>query len=141
MRPSPRLYLAEHWPGVRVFYRVLDRGHWGRTVWTPEGPVIYLRCDLGPIARRVTLSHEIGHLELGPPDDLDENERQAVKWTARFLLPDVKEFARTLAEHDERQAAKRLQVTRTVLLDRIDAMTEDEREVYRVVMMKATVAA
>ena len=140
---SPRAYLAEHWPNVKIYLRVLPGGHWGRTVWTDDGPEIYLRADLGRIARRVTLAHEIGHLELGPPEpgDEDDNERDAVAWAARFLLPDIAALGRVLAPHDVGEAARRLMVTKTVLLDRLDLMGDDERARLSMVLAKAGVAA
>ena len=139
---SPWLYLEEHWPDVRVFLRTLNNEHWGRTVWTAAGPVIYMRALLGPVAERCTLWHEIAHLELGPPavPECPVNEQQAVEWTARRLLPDPRQLARILAADDVVAAAKRLRVTRRVLYDRLRGLDANERAIFETVISRAQVA-
>ena len=139
---SPWLYLSEHWPHVRVFLRALNNDHWGRTVWTAAGPVIYLRALLGPIAERCTLWHEIAHLELGPPavPECPLNEQQAVEWTARRLLPDPRHLGRVLAANDVATAARTLRVTRRILYDRLRCLDDTERAIFETVIARAEVA-
>lgn len=137
MDPNPWLYLKEHWSDVPVYIRLLG-GDWGRTIWTPDGPQIYLAHTLGPIARRVTLAHEIQHLEHGLPHDLDENEQVVVADTARWLLPDVDEIGHRLVDLDVARAARELQVTRSVLLDRLDVLTHAEQGRLGVLLTKAS---
>lgn len=128
---DPWLYLDEHFPDAKVLVRFLPHGQWGRVEWT-DPPTITLRANLGPIARRTTLWHEIGHLELDTND-----EQPVIEWTARWLLRDIEEVGRLLSTMDVRDAARELRVTRCLLLKRLNCMDAAEEQRLAVVMGRA----
>lgn len=125
--PDPWQTLATDWPKVEVFVRYLpDR--WGQTVWDGDRPHVELAHDLGPVQRRCTLAHELHHLYAGRPCSsfCGGNERDVTEATARWLLPDITVVGDALRNRSLRNAAEALQVTRQVLNDRLDCMTDAE---------------
>lgn len=135
---DPWMYLMERHPDVRV--RLLPPSHlgtrWGQTLWHGGVPEIHLAFDLGKIQRRCTLAHELHHVIKGEPCAplCPDDEADVVEQTARFLLPDLDIIAVTLAKHDLEQSAERLGVTRNVLCDRLDSMTEPELVQFNTLM-------
>lgn len=81
------------------------------------GGLITLRKDLGPVARRVTLAHEIAHHLAGDNPTTDpvlhaRQERRAWEQTARWLIhPDAYAAAETLHGPHEGALAHELGVT------------------------------
>ena len=59
----------------------------------PEGPIIGLPEDAGPLEKAWLLAHELGHLaqHSGPKNDLSyrKGESQADRWAARALIPEA----------------------------------------------------
>lgn len=127
---NPWHALKTEWPRVRVYVRY-SPDRWGQTIWPDTGsPYIELAHDLGRIQRRCTVAHELHHLAVGKPcaSFCDTNERRVVEDTARWLLPDLADVGRALAEHDMETAAELLSVTVEVLNDRLDTMTAAEEK-------------
>lgn len=125
---DPWVYLETRHPEVKVFLRA-DLGlRWGQTLWRDGVPEIHLAVDLGKIQRRCTLAHELQHVMRGAPCRplCPQDEADVVEETARWLLPDLAQVAAMLARYALPEAAERLMVTRNVLTDRLDALTEDE---------------
>jgi hypothetical protein len=87
-----------------------------------------LAFDLGRIQRRCTLAHELHHVIKGEPCTplCPDDEADVIEQTARFLLPDLEPVADALSRLDLERAAEALNVTRNVLLDRLDGFTEPE---------------
>lgn len=88
--------------------------------------------------RRCTLAHELAHIELGHINGAtDAEESQAREHAARRLIPidrlmDALRWADNLSE-----VAHELWVDEQTLMDRIDTLTEDERQ--RLVDLHATI--
>lgn len=127
--PDPRRTLGAKWPGVRIWVRWMPE-HYARTVWADDGPFIELAPDLGPEQQAMSLAHELAHLELGRPcrSFCDTNEREAVAWTARYLIPDIEPLGRLLQRHDVVDTARRLGLPPEAVTDRLAAMTPAEVE-------------
>lgn len=125
---DPWMYLADRHPEVRVFVRADLGRRWGQTVWREGVPEIHLAVDLGKIQRRCTLAHELHHVMRGAPCRplCPQDEADVIEETARFLLPDLRIVAATLASADLARAAEQLMVTRNVLTDRLDGLTDEE---------------
>lgn len=128
INPNPWHALASDWPKVPIFIRVLP-DKWGQTIWEGDRASIELAHDLGPVQQRCTLAHELHHLEAGKPCSsfCGINERDVVEATARWLLPDLAVIGRALASADMARAADRLDVTVTVLNDRLVCLSEMEQ--------------
>lgn len=81
------------------------------------GGLITLRSDLGPVARRVTLAHEVAHHLAGDEPTVDavldaRQERRAWEQTARWLIcPAEYKFAERLHGPHEGALAHELGVT------------------------------
>lgn len=122
------MYLTDRHPEVKIRLRADLGTRWGQTVWREGVPEIHLAVDLGKIQRRCTLAHELHHVMHGPPCRplCPEDEAEVVEATARFLLPDLRAVAVTLAQLDLEHAAEALMVTRNVLTERLDGLTDDE---------------
>lgn len=120
--PDPWVALAQNWPAVKIYIRVMpDR--WGQTIWSHSGPpYIELAHDASVIQQRCTLAHEYHHLDLGAEAD-EQDVREA---TARWLLPDLSRVGVELEKRGVRVAAERLQVTSKVLNDRLTTLTTHE---------------
>lgn len=88
-RWSPRLFLRECHPDVRLYVRDLPAGVQG--CCDHEKRVIWLNSKLGDVQGRCTLAFEIGHLLQGPtPTDpclAAAHRRAAEDWAAQMLLP------------------------------------------------------
>lgn len=122
------MYLQDRHPDVRIHLRHDLGTRWGQTIWRDGVPEIHLAYDLGKVQRRCTLAHELQHVLNGPPCRplCPDDEADVIESTARYLLPDLAPIAGVLALHDLTEAAELLNVTRTVLTDRLDSLTEDE---------------
>lgn len=125
---DPWQYLADRHPEVKVRLRADLGRRWGQTVWLEGVPEIHLALDLGKTQRRCTLAHELQHVLRGAPCQplCPADEADVVEATARWLLPDLLPIAVALAGYELTEAAERLMVTRNVLTDRLDSLTEDE---------------
>lgn len=136
-RPDPWLY--SEGLDVPVYLRADLGTRWGQTVWRDGVPEIHLAYDLGKIQRRCTLGHELVHVSRGAPCRplCREDEAATVEATARWLLPDLGAVARQLAHCDMRDAAEDLSVTRNVLTDRIDSLTEVELRTFGELLAEA----
>ena len=124
---APWQYLDEHHPNVTVHLVPLaDR--WGETVWDGPAIRINLALDLSEIQRRCVLAHELMHVKAGAPCQnlCPDNEAKVIEQTAAWLLPDIAELARALNDCDVDTAATNLLVTRKVLLDRLEWLSDDE---------------
>ena len=124
---DPWQVLDASWPWVKIrIVHAPDR--WGQTVWINGKPHIELAHDLGHIQQRCTLAHELHHLEIGQPCTpyCGGNERTVVEATARWLLPDIDALGGHLADQDIDTAARELEVTRQVLIDRLTTLSADE---------------
>lgn len=101
---------------------------WGQTIWRDGVPEIHIAFDLGKIQRRCTLAHELHHVLNGPPCRplCPDDEADVIEQTARYLLPELPSIAGAVALHDLTEAAEILNVTRNVLCERLDALTDDE---------------
>jgi len=124
---DPWQYLARNLPHVKVHIRAMtDR--WGQAVWVNGAPSIELAHDLGRVEQRCTLAHEVHHIMAGAPcvSLCADNELQVIEATARWLLPDLDAVGAALCEHDVVTAAARLDVTVTVLNDRLHTLTAME---------------
>lgn len=128
-RPDPWKELRDRWPRVGLFVDALEDDLWGYTDWAGEFPSIILAFDLGRVQRRCTLAHEIQHLEYGKPcrPECPDDEERVIAATARWLLPDLAAVGRALVGRDVWSAAAVLDVTRTVLMDRLEHLTDAER--------------
>jgi hypothetical protein len=125
---NPWERLRTEWPEVEVTYEDLGT-RWAVTRWMRSGRVsIALNHRLNQAERRVSIAHECAHLRSGRPHGtLRESEEQRVRvTTACWLLPDIEQLGRTLAVYDLRQAASELWVTFPVLVDRLNALSDDE---------------
>lgn len=125
---DPWMYLTERHPEVKIRLRADLGTRWGQTVWREGVPEIHLAVDLGKIQRRCTLAHELHHVMHGPPCRplCPEDEAEVLDETARFLLPELHIVVDALAAHDLEHAAESLMVTRNVLTERLDGLTDDE---------------
>lgn len=129
MTPHPWRRLAEDWPDVQV--RHVDLGaRWELTRWEQPHPVIYLHEKLTQVQRRAAVTHATEHLILGPPPTYLRGavERRVVAATARYLLPDMGQIADALATYDARRAAHELWVPWSVLVDRLNGLTDSESD-------------
>lgn len=125
--PDPRYTLRTEWPEVKVYVRWMpDR--WALTTWTETGPIIELAPDMGREQQIATLAHELGHLTLGRPckSFCEDNEREVVAWTARYLIPDVKPLGELLGSMDVASAAHELGLPPEVVLDRLAGLRPAE---------------
>ena len=124
---APWQYLDEHHPNVTVHLVPLAE-RWGETVWDGPAIRINLALDLSAIQRRCTLAHELMHVKNGAPCSnlCPDNEARVIEQTAAWLLPDIGEIARALNNDDVDTAAKNLLVTRKIVLDRLDWLSDDE---------------
>lgn len=135
---DPWMFLAERHPDVQV--RLLPPAYlgnrWGQTLWRDGVPEIHIAFDLGRIQRRCTLAHELHHVLRGEPCQplCPDDEADVIEQTARFLLPDLDQVAEAVAGHDLDTAAERLHVTRHVLTDRLDSLTEAELVRFNVLL-------
>lgn len=132
-KTDPWQYMDEHHPDIPVRFRTDLGDKWGETVWIDGHPEIHLAVDLGAIQARCTLLHEIGHVERGAPcrPYCPDDEAQVSERTARWMLPDITEIAHHLREGDLRDAARLLGVTRLVLTERLQTMTDEELHALR----------
>lgn len=120
--PDPWVALAQNWPAVAIYIRVMS-DRWGQTIWSRNGPpYIELAHDAGAVQQRCTLAHEYHHLDLGA----DADEQQVREATARWLLPDLSLIGVELEDRGVRVAADRLHVTSKVLNDRLTTLTVHE---------------
>ncbi|MDN6705323.1 ImmA/IrrE family metallo-endopeptidase [Corynebacterium glyciniphilum] len=109
--PDPETYAKNH--GIEVGDH--HGGEKGRR--HPDGSIT-LRSNLGPLARRCTLAHELGHQEHGhepTPDPVmhARQERQADEYAARMLIdPDSYREAESLHGPHAGAIAWHLGVTR-----------------------------
>lgn len=126
--PDPWLYLQDRHPDVKVHLRHDLGTRWGQTIWRDGVPEIHIAFDLGKIQRRCTLAHELVHVTRGAPCRplCPDDEAATVEATARWLLPSLEAVAEHLARFDLPEAAERLNVTRTLLTQRLDGLTEEE---------------
>ncbi|HVW43302.1 MAG TPA: hypothetical protein VHC18_18330 [Amycolatopsis sp.] len=126
--PDPWLFLMDRHPEVKVYLRADLGRRWGQTVWRDGVPEIHLAVDLGRIQRRCTLAHELHHVMRGAPCRplCPQDEADVIDETARFLLPDLRVVATALARWDLPAAAEQLQVTRNVLTERVDSLSDEE---------------
>jgi hypothetical protein len=131
VRPDPYLELAQKWPAVKVRIRHDMGTDAGATLWLPDETIeIHLAHNLTRVERRCTLSHEIMHIRRGkPPFSRDQADEAAViRDTARWLIPDLSEFAESLAAEDVSTAAKRFDVINAIIYERLDHLTKFEME-------------
>ena len=129
VHPHPWRKLADDWPHVDVRYERLPSHRWGVTRWMSDGTVhIALNDRLNQVERRCTIAHGLHHLARGMPCGTLRAgiEARVIAETARYLLPDLDRIGRTLAVYDLRTAAEELWVTRRVLIDRLNGLTDDE---------------
>lgn len=130
---NPYEYLLEVFPDVEV--KAANLGDlWGLTEWDQQGhPTIFLALDLGAIARRCVLAHEIRHVHRGAPCQAlcPMDEADCREDTARWLLPDIEQLGRMMSRLSLAQAAERLQVVPAIIDDRVDNFTEQELDLYR----------
>jgi uncharacterized protein DUF955 len=124
VHPNPWQRLARDWPAVDVHYAELGQV-WGRTRWTRDGALIILNQRLTQVQRRVTIAHELEHLDRGAPCATlrASIEQRVLTDTARYLLPDIDAVAEAVAVYDLRRAANELWVTFPVLVDRLRALS------------------
>lgn len=122
------MYLQDRHPEVKIRLKADLGTRWGQTIWRDGVPEIQLALDLGKIQRRCTLAHELHHVLNGPPCRplCPDDEADVLEQTARYLLPDLAAVAGAVAMYDLTEAADVLMVTRNVLTDRIDSLTEEE---------------
>jgi len=134
------MYLQDRHPEVKIFLRHDLGTRWGQTIWRDGVPEIHIAYDLGKIPRRCTLAHELHHVLNGPPCRplCPDDEADVIEQTARYLLPDLAAVAGAIALHDITEAAEILNVTRNVLTERLDSLTEDE--LFRLGEMLAALA-
>lgn len=91
--------------------------------------VIVMNPDQSQRQRRCTLAHELAHIELGHIDGAtDREEADAREHAARRLIPldrlmDALRWADNLEE-----VADELWVDHQTLIDRLDTLTDDERQ-------------
>lgn len=127
--PDPRYTLSREWPDVRIFVRYMpDR--WGLTTWTDDGAIIELAHDLDPERQRYVLAHELGHLVAGKPcrSFCEDNERDVVAWTARYLMPSITKLGNLLRASDVADVARKLRLPPEAVMDRLAHMTPAETE-------------
>lgn len=125
---DPWQRLGRHYPAVAVRYADLGMD-WGRALWLDGRPMeIVMHQRLTQVQRRVTLAHELEHLDRGAPCDTLRAtiERRVLDATARYLLPDLDLVARTVAVYDLHRAAHELWVTVPVLIDRLRGLSVSE---------------
>lgn len=70
--------------GVRVRAAGTPPGWWG--VYDHDRRLVTLHPELGPIQRRCTLMHELGHAHYGHRHPTPKDEALADRWAARRLL-------------------------------------------------------
>jgi Zn-dependent peptidase ImmA (M78 family) len=126
------MYLQDRHPEVSIHLRTDLGTRWGQTIWRNGVPEIHLAYDLGKVQRRCTLAHELHHVLNGPPCRplCPEDEADVIEQTARYLLPDLPSVAGAVALRDLTEAAATLNVTRNVLTERLDSLTEDEMRTF-----------
>jgi hypothetical protein len=138
---DPLATLGAEWPWIKVYVRRMD-DKFGQTIWTgPNGqPYIEIAGDIGPIQQRVTLAHEMHHLVAGAPctSFCGQNEREVVKATAEWLLPDLDELGAILRDHDMASAARELRVTTDVIADRLAGLSESDTARLTTLLSPAT---
>lgn len=138
---DPLATLGTDWPWIKVYVRQMP-DKFGQTVWSgPNGqPFIEIAGDIGPIQQRVTLAHEMHHLVAGKPctSFCGQNERDVVKATAEWLLPDLDELGAALRTLDMAAAARKLRVTVDVIADRLAGLSESETERLTALLSPAT---
>lgn len=125
---DPWMFLTDRHPEVKVYLRADLGRRWGQTLWREGVPEIHLALDLGKVQRRCTLAHELHHVLRGAPCKplCPQDEADVIDETARFLLPDLKPVASALARLPLADAAEHLMVTRNVLTERLDGLTDEE---------------
>jgi hypothetical protein len=126
--PNPWDRLREDWPQVK--WHKADLGsRRGETRWYDDGRIeILTHHDLTQVARRAALAHELEHLDWGAPCHTlrASNEARVIAATARYLLPDLEQIRDAVHTYDLRRAAHELWVPFTVLVDRLNGLTDDE---------------
>jgi Zn-dependent peptidase ImmA (M78 family) len=70
--------------GVSVVESPCPHGWWG--FYDPARHMVTLRPHLGPVQRRSTLAHELGHAYYRHWGTTPKQERQASDWAARVLV-------------------------------------------------------
>jgi len=127
---DPWKYQRDYWPTLPVDIADIDPDLNGYTQWRRDRPPrVVLSDSLDDIGQRVTLTHELFHLECGQPDrwHRDRGEKLVRLLTARWLLPDLDLVKRALAMSVSiEDAAERLWVTLDVLVERLRHLTPNE---------------
>lgn len=131
--PHPWNYFGHHWPDIKaVFVNDLPRFTRAETRWPRSGatPYIAIAEGLTVVERRCALFHEVQHLELGKPCGRNRwDEEKATERTARWLLPCLPQIAREMKGGGTYGAAAMgLWVTRPVLLDRLNRLSDAESD-------------
>lgn len=94
--------------GIEVVTRPLRTAH---GLWIPEHRTILVHSRLRVGTQRLVLSHEVGHADLGHPDDRPKHERQADEYAAHNLICPIELQAAYKVSGDERALASELGVT------------------------------
>jgi hypothetical protein len=122
---DPMTYLRTFWPHLRI------RTKQGQTEW-PWGkpPKVTISSDLDEAEQRVTLTHELFHVERGDAEDwqAEAEEGEVIKQTARWLLPEVGVVRAAIRQHGLHGAAELLRVPARVLLMRLRTLTRHESQ-------------
>lgn len=128
--PDPWRRAGDEWSSVQIVYRDLpSQVRRAETRWLRGDPVaIVLDRGLNQRERRCSLAHELEHLDRGQPCGTLRAtiEARVCADTARYLLPDLEVIGKTLAVYDARQTAVDLWVTYKVLIDRLNALSDEE---------------
>lgn len=110
---------------VNLHWREMD----GILGQTDGATVIYMNPDQSQAQRRCTLAHELAHIELGhicgetPKDEAASRELAARRMIPIETLMDALRWADNLEE-----VADELWVDHQTLIDRLDTLTDDERQ-------------
>lgn len=127
---SPWVYLLEHHPDVRVSEVELPAGLQGCV--DHQERVVWLDSRLSPVARRCTLTFELGQLEHGPtPSDpclAAAHRRAAEDWAARMLIPLAELLIGFSQASHLPEIAEHLAVDTPMLRARCRGLTDDEQD-------------
>ncbi len=133
--PNPWARIGTDWPAVHVVRSRFDSPFLhAETRWKRGRPTaVLLNRDLTQVQARCAVAHECEHLDRGQPCKtlLPHIERQVVRATAHYLLPDLVSLVEAVMTYDLRRAADELWVTYPVLLDRLRTLTDRELRLVR----------
>lgn len=111
--------------GVDVIWMRMD----GRLGATDGRSLILMHPDQSQVQRRCTLAHELAHIELGhingatPREEAAAREHAARRMISLERLMDALRWAESMEE-----VADELWVDHQMLIDRLDTLTDDERQ-------------